>query len=217
MGTPRQRILVLHWHAQTQNLNFFFSSPLKRAKMTANIAANVNSDNSKKLITPEQLPALGEIDFGPVADGQPISEVKKKMAPIYTRWAFGDVDYRAEGGGESGREVLLRSCEALETLVNEAVRANVQCVAAVSHSGYLRLLVGLALDEPLILSSRRKIRNGSVTVIDVQKDLKSRLMGSKPKVLGGWLSQKPRDFNLSIPTCKIERINETRHLPLDTI
>ena len=111
----------------------------------------------------------------------------------------------------------MRACEALEMLVNEAKRADVQCVAAVSHSGYLRLLIGMALNEPLILSTRRKVRNGSVTVIDVQKDLKSQLIGSKPNLLGGILSQKPRDFNLSIPICKIERINETRHLPLDKI
>ena len=83
----------------------FFSSPLNRAKMTAQIAANVNNDDSKKLVTPKKLSTLAEIDFGPVADGQPISEAKKKMAPTYTRWAFGDVDYRPEGGGETGREV----------------------------------------------------------------------------------------------------------------
>ena len=108
--------LNINGNAQAKNLGLalaradpkpqlFYSSPLKRAKMTANIAANVNNDNSKNLVTPKELASLAEIDFGPVADGQPISEVKKKMAPIYTRWAFGDVDYRAEGGGETGREV----------------------------------------------------------------------------------------------------------------
>lgn len=101
--------------------------------------------------------------------------------------------------------------------MNEAKAAGVPCVAAVTHSAYLRVLVGVVLDEPLIKSSVRKIRNGSVTVIDVPKDLRSRMIGSKPKLLGGWLSRKPKDFSLSIPLCKTIRINEVRHLPLDKI
>jgi len=116
-----------------------------------------------------------------------------------------------------GMKVLIRASTALETLVNEAIAADVPCVVAVTHSAYLRVLVGMILNEPLIQSSVRKIRNGSVTVIDVPKDLQSRTIGAKPKLLGGWLSQKPRDFNLSIPSCKMIRINEVRHLPLDQI
>ena len=91
------------------------------------------------------------------------------------------------------------------------------CVAAVTHSAYLRVLVGVVLDEPLLRSSVRKIRNGSVTVVDVPKDLQSRMIDSKPKLLGGWLSRKPNDFSLSVPVCNMIRINETRHLPLDKI
>lgn len=117
----------------------------------------------------------------------------------------------------SNIKVLSRVCEALETLVNEAKAADVACVAAVTHSAYLRALVGVVLDEPLIQSSVRKIRNGSVTVIDVPKDLRSRALGPKPKLLGGLLSRKPEDFSLSIPVCKAVRINEVRHLPLDKI
>jgi len=205
----------------------FFSSPLLRAQMTAEIAASASSNDrietdssstsSKYLVKPKQLSALAEIDFGPVADGQPISVVQEKMVQTYTKWAMGDVDFRPEGGGDNGREGLSRVCEALEVLVKEAKAANVPCVAAVTHSAYLRVLVGMVLDEPLIKSSVRKIRNGSVTVIDVPKDLRSRMMGSKPKLLGGWLSRKPKDFSLSVPTCNTIRINETRHLPLDKI
>lgn len=230
----------------------FFSSSLLRAKMTAEIAANANN-LTKDRIKPKELSSLSEIDFGPVADGQPISAVQEKMTKAYTQWALGDVDFRPEGGGDNGREVrqlslsivdmfyilvllvnvcyhslqmfvslhflkvLIRVCEALEVLVNEANAAEVPCVAAVTHSAYLRVLVGVVLNEPLIKSSVRKIRNGSVTVVDVPRDLNSRMIGSKPKLLGGWLSRKPKDFSLSIPVCQAIRINETRHLPLDII
>lgn len=85
----------------------FFSSSLLRARMTAEIAANVNSSSAsdKNRIIPKQLPVLAEVDFGPIADGQPISVVQEKMAKTYTKWSMGDVDYRPEGGGDSGREV----------------------------------------------------------------------------------------------------------------
>ena len=101
--------------------------------------------------------------------------------------------------------------------MDEAKAADMSCVAAVSHSAYLRVMVGMVLNEPLLQSSIRKIRNGSVTVIDVPKNLSSTMIGPKPNLLGGWLSRKPRDFTLSIPTCKTIRINESRHLPLDVI
>eukprot|EP00536_Pseudo-nitzschia_multiseries_P006362 jgi/Psemu1/304079/fgenesh1_kg.134_\ len=188
--------------------------------MTADIAANGNSSSlegaaSSDRIVPRELKVLSEVDFGSVADGQPISVAQEKMTNTYTRWAMGEVDYRPEGGGDSGREVLIRACEAIETLVSEAKTADVPCVAAVSHSAYLRVLVGMVLNEPLLQSSIRKIRNGSVTVIDVPKNLPSEVIGPKPVLLGGWLSRKPKDFNLSIPTCKAIRINEFRHLPMD--
>ena len=87
----------------------FFSSALLRAKMTAEIAANAEMDSSstssRNRIVPRQLSALAEIDFGPVADGQPISAVQDKMTEAYTKWAMGDVDFRPEGGGDNGREV----------------------------------------------------------------------------------------------------------------
>jgi len=92
----------------------FFSSSLLRARMTAEIAANsldfvdtkgTTSASSGKRVMPRQLSSLAEIDFGPIADGQPISEVQKKIVETSTRWSIGDVDYRPDGGGDSGREV----------------------------------------------------------------------------------------------------------------
>ena len=84
----------------------FFSSSLLRAKMTAEIAANANLPASSiGRVKPKQLSSLAEIDFGPVADGQPISAVQDKMMKAYTEWAMGNVDFRPEGGGDNGREV----------------------------------------------------------------------------------------------------------------
>ena len=103
--------------------------------------------------------------------------------------------------------------ESLNILTEEAKASN-GCVAAVSHSTFLRILLGLVLDESLLESATRKVQNGGVTVIDVPRKTKTRSLGSKPKLLGGPLSQAPRDFKLDVPVCKVIRINESRHLPV---
>ena len=210
----------------------FFSSSLIRAKMTAEIAATAantkknNNDGDGNVQTPlinqqqqqpppRQLASLAEIDFGSFADGQSISAVQGKMAQTYARWGIGDVNYQGGGDGDSGSDVLIRACEALRVLVREATIAEVNCVAAVSHSAFIHLLIAMILDEPLVQSYNRKIMNGSVTVIDIPKDLlnNSEVIGMKPMLLGGPISQKPKDFTISIPTCKLIRVNEFRHLP----
>lgn len=99
----------------------FVSSPLQRAKMTASIAATqlVASGNSRRIrrrptsptattVAIPPLDTLAEVDFGPLADGQPILLVQEKIAIAYATWASGRVDYRHEGGGDSGREVCVR-------------------------------------------------------------------------------------------------------------
>jgi hypothetical protein len=79
----------------------FFCSDLQRAKMTAELASSeINST-----IKPRQLDLLREVDFGPVAEGQSIVLAKAGMEATYAAWAIGNVDYRPNGGGESGREV----------------------------------------------------------------------------------------------------------------
>jgi hypothetical protein len=79
----------------------FFCSDLQRAKMTAELA----SSEIYPRIKPRELDLLREVDFGPVAEGQPIVLAKAGMQATYAAWAIGNVDYRPNAGGESGREV----------------------------------------------------------------------------------------------------------------
>ncbi len=84
--------------------NLFFSSNLQRAQMTAKIAANEIDPN----INVQSLHFLSEVDFGPIADGQPLALAKAGMQATYAAWATGRIDYRPQGGqGESGREVRI--------------------------------------------------------------------------------------------------------------
>lgn len=77
-------------------------SPLKRAQQTAEEANRVGNFAKAPL---QSINPLMEVDFGPVAEGQPVKEANPKMMATYTRWAFGDIDYRPEGGGDSARDV----------------------------------------------------------------------------------------------------------------
>lgn len=88
-----------------------------------------------------------------------------------------------------------------------------RCVGAVSHSTFIRILVGVLLDEPLVKAATRKIDNCSITVLDFPKGFKTQRLGSKDRLLGGLLSQAPPDFMLDVPICTVVRANENRHLP----
>ena len=114
-------------------------------------------------------------------------------------------------------QVLRRATTAIEELVEAANLANTRSVVAVSHNAFLRILIGMLLDESLIISAARKIWNASVTVVDVPNSLSARTDGSKLMLFGGPMSQKPKDFTLQIPDCTIIRINEFRHLPPSTL
>jgi broad specificity phosphatase PhoE len=77
-------------------------SSLVRSKETAEFAARNILDKPIELA---MLPSLAEVDFGPVAEGQPVSDVRGEMLRVTGAWVSGYIDTRPDGGGESGREV----------------------------------------------------------------------------------------------------------------
>lgn len=79
-------------------------SNMLRATQTAKIA----SEELRNQARLEPLASLGEVDFGPLAEGKKVAQVRADMVRTYGAWAAGFVDARPEGGGESGREVRCR-------------------------------------------------------------------------------------------------------------
>ena len=195
----------------------FFSSNLKRAQMTAEIASNQinnagNNNIPKPLIT--QLSSLAEVDFGPLAEGQPIAIAKVGMQATAARWAAGNIDYRpSKDGGDSARDVFNRAVESLRILTKEATTNSSSSVVAVAHSTFLRVLIALVLNESLVEAQNRKINNGSINVIDISKDFRCQTLGPKSNLIGGKLSLAPDDFSIDVPICDVVRVNESRHLP----
>ena len=120
-------------------------------------------------------------------------------------------------------QIFIRAAEALKSLANDAQKSN-GCVAAVSHSTYLRMLLALVLDESLLDTATWDINNGSITVIDIKRDFgtrsKSKIITMKSNIFSGPAgivqkrSLEEEGFELEIPICNVVRINEVRHLPV---
>ena len=84
-------------------------SKLLRAKETSKVLAD--TANNSVLKTKQQsglqlygeISSLGEVDFGDL-DGKDVNSAKSVMMSTFAAWATGDIDKRAGGEGESGRE-----------------------------------------------------------------------------------------------------------------
>lgn len=194
--------------------SLIYHSPLIRARQTAEQA-----NRQGKLVSPQTSPlraldALMEVDFGAVAEGQSVEDAKPDMVATYARWAMGQVDYRPEGGGDSGRDVINRAVEAVTTLAQAAASNDCpnRCIAVFSHSTYLRVLLAIFMGDSLAQVANLRTDNGGINVLDVNLSGKTTTIGPKSKLVGGFLSQAPKDFRLEIPVTNVVRVNEIRHL-----
>ena len=93
------------WELDEKCPPLILHSKLLRAAETAKNAARNIKDRTTEL---KPLATLGEVDFGPMVEGKPVSDVRGRMIHTYGAWASGTIDMRPEGGGESGREVSSR-------------------------------------------------------------------------------------------------------------
>lgn len=142
------------------------------------------------------------------------------MMSTFASWSIGDVDKRL-ADGESGRDVVIRAVQALEELSKLAVSSSATgppSILAVSHSTYLRVLISLVNDSPLAQSAFMKINNGSVSVVDVNINGKTRGVNLGSGLFGGGrgLGLLPRgksgDVDIVMPEAFLIRTNEVRHL-----
>ena len=156
------------------------------------------------------LPTLGEVDFGTGFDGANVEMVKAGMYATYASWSVGAIDRRMDGGGESGREVLNRAASALSSLADIA-KTNGGIVLAVSHSTYLRTLLGAIMDVSLAKAATMEQKNGCINVLDINVEGATAKLGPKSGLFGGSLSPVS-DFDLVLPETHIIRMNEYRHL-----
>ena len=163
----------------------------------------------KNTLDLQALDSLGEVDFGSV-EGKSVNEAKAEMMVTWAKWSLGKIDATDGGDGESGRSVLQRVSLALNSLA-EIAASNGGSAIAVTHSAYLRILLCLVLEIPLLEAASLEQKNCCINVIDVS--LKERVkLTSKSDVFGGRLSMAPKEFNLEFPRVHVIRMNEISHL-----
>jgi len=209
--------------------NFATHSRLIRAKETAYIAAatigkygKTYGDGDDGVDSPVELvdtkdwmpitytPSLNEVDFGPINEGKPVPQAKADMYAAYSAWAIGKIDTTPSGGGETGRQVILRACETLNRLPLIGGSGG-GAVLAVSHGVYLRMVLAVAMEVSLLRASGFKQNNCCVNVLDVDLDERTTI-GANSAIFGGGLSLAPKDFEVTIPRVDVVRVNEVRHL-----
>jgi broad specificity phosphatase PhoE len=156
------------------------------------------------------LSSLGEVDFGSV-EGKSVNEARAEMMTTYSQWGFGRIDASNGDDGETGRSVLTRVSSAMNSIADIAA-SNGRSIAVVSHSTYLRMLLSLVLEVPLLEAAATfDQKNCCINVLDVSLTEKMHIL-PKSKVFGGKLSAAPNDFTLAIPRTSVVRMNEIRHL-----
>eukprot|EP00970_Alexandrium_tamarense_P008802 scaffold1700_cov181-Alexandrium_tamarense.AAC.4 len=192
-------------------------SRMRRARETAQALTYAATSASLKVIGIET--SLGEVDFGEL-EGTDAKKARMEMMSTFASWSIGDIDRRLSGG-ESGREVLERAITALEKLSHTAATStSSSSMLAVSHSTYLKVLLSLINDTPLAQSAFWKIQNGSINVVDVNINGKTREVTFKSGIFGGGRGlgllprggTKDKRLKLIMPEAYLIRTNEVRHL-----
>ncbi|EJK77415.1 hypothetical protein THAOC_00758 [Thalassiosira oceanica] len=180
------------------------SSRLRRAKETAQVLAQTATLE----ISSSPLSCLNEVDFGEF-EGKDVNAFRSEMAATFGAWAAGAIDKRTGDGAESGREVLERIAVALETAAAEPRRSNSNSLVAVTHSTFLRVLLAVVDEQPLVASGLAKVENGSINILDINIEGKRQTITNKSRIFTGGSSN---DLQLDFPETQLIRRNEVRHL-----
>jgi len=209
------------WNDKSTGLSkVFFHSNLQRSKETASIASEA-LNRSEQAVQLSLLESLAEVDFGPSCDGKTQTySVRSSIYRNYANWAMGHVDATnmcsdenresSLDPGETGRVVLQRAATALTSLMRQAQEQNSGSIVAVSHSVFIRTLLSLAMDMPLLEVASIPQANCCINVLDLDPSKSPTRLSKKSHLFIG--GSGPPDFNLEIPHVDVIRINEKRHL-----
>jgi broad specificity phosphatase PhoE len=207
-----------------------FHSKLQRSKETASIVGGMLNGSDDSFPTNPRyehaaaqlmlLDSLGEVDFGLHCEGRKETTMRIDSYRRYANWAFGNIDATnicngkdsasSIDQGETGRLVLQRAATALTSLLQQAQDQNSGSIIAISHSAFLRTLLSLSMDTPLLEASILQQANGCINVLDLDPSKKPKIFEKRSNLFIG--GSGPADFFLEIPHVKVVRINEKRHL-----
>lgn len=105
-----------------------------------------------------------------------------------------------------------RALSALSYLVKQAEENNGGSVIAVAHSKFLKVLLSILDDVPLLQGATTQQANCCIDVLDMKRDGSFAVLGQRSNLVGGVISNAPEDFELKVPLGRIVRVNEKRHI-----
>lgn len=146
-----------------------YSSPLKRALYTAEIAAG-----SKMVQTDVR---LIEVDFGEW-EGKTKEEFIEEKASLWNDWMNDPEHTRAGGTGETAANVVSRVDDFYKEMLDKYPDGN---ILVVGHNGINRLYLAYKLGMPLKYYRRIVQENSSITMfsLDEHGELNLKLLNSK--------------------------------------
>ncbi len=140
-------------------VDFIYSSPLKRAYETAQIAFN---RCSSKIVTSN---GIGERDFG-IWEGLTYGELKEKYPEQCQMWEKDWQDYCIEGG-ESYSQFYVRVKNFLDQLTLKCID---KAAAIISHSGVICVSIAYLLGMSAGDVYRFKVNRGSISRIKIDEN-----------------------------------------------
>lgn len=146
-----------------------YSSPLKRALYTAEIASGL------KMVQTDV--RLIEVDFGEW-EGKTKEEFIEEKASLWTDWMNDPEHARAGGTGETGANVVSRVDDFYKEMLDKYPDGN---ILVVGHNGINRLYLAYKLGMPLKYYRRIVQENSSITMfsLDEHGELNLKLLNSK--------------------------------------
>jgi len=156
---------------QLQGMSFdaVYSSPLKRARYTAEIASG-----SQMLITD---PRLIEIDFG-TWEGKTKVEFITEEPELWDNWMADPAVSKAGGTGENATDIVTRVDGFYQEVLARHTSGN---ILVVGHNGINRLYLAYKLGMPLKHYRRIVQENSSITLfsLDESGEINLKLLNSK--------------------------------------
>ncbi|TJZ62946.1 histidine phosphatase family protein [Sphingobacterium olei] len=149
----RMNMLLKKYH-----FDYIFSSPLQRAKQTAEIASGRPAD----VIIDER---LVEVDFG-IWEGKRSEEFIAEDPESWTNWLSDPSHHAAGRTGETGTEVIDRLASFYSHILQNY---NDKTLLVVGHNGINRLFLSHQLGMPLQNYRRIVQENSALTLITLDK------------------------------------------------
>lgn len=140
------------------HIDAVYSSPLSRARKTAEIASG-----NRSVITDER---IIEADFG-LWEGKTKEEFITENPELWQQWMKNPQNTKAGRTGETGGEIVKRVNDFFEEM---NARHNNQTILVVAHNGINRLYMAFKLGMPLSHYRRIEQKNSSITLFELDDE-----------------------------------------------